>query len=245
VRFPKGGYYEIEGRYNNTLPVALDSMISVGMYFDDINFRRPDWSMPNSTAAYCGVTSDKSVIVPQSVSASPQLFDPIKDGPLLTKIKQVELDTTMGKLRLFIDPAKAPQTATQFYRLMVEGGFNGVSLINYQPSYLLQVDSVEHNKGKTEGKAKLVVRSLPVEAGSAVSPPARHKKLALSVARQGDDPFSGTSSFCIMLNSAPHLDGKYTVFGWVCDDRESLATLTEITKQWNSRKPVITSCRPI
>ena len=39
------------------------------------------------------------------------------------------------------------------------------------------------------------------------------KRGILSLARS-DDPNSGGSSFSILLGPAPHLDMKYTVFGW-------------------------------
>jgi hypothetical protein len=41
----------------------------------------------------------------------------------------------------------------------------------------------------------------------------KHQKGSLSMARWEDDPNSASSSFSILLNDAPHLNGRYTIFG--------------------------------
>jgi hypothetical protein len=41
----------------------------------------------------------------------------------------------------------------------------------------------------------------------------KHRRGTLSMARYDDRPDSGETSFSILLGDAPHLDGKYTVFG--------------------------------
>jgi peptidyl-prolyl cis-trans isomerase B (cyclophilin B) len=49
----------------------------------------------------------------------------------------------------------------------------------------------------------------------------KHVKGIVSMAR-GDDPDSAATSFFLMLGAAPHLDGKYTIFGDVIEGMEVL-----------------------
>src|SRR5262249_40386791 len=57
---------------------------------------------------------------------------------------------------------------------------------------------------------KALVHKLPAEFSKV-----RHVRGILSMAREDKDPDSGETSFSILLGPAPHLDGKYTVFGHV------------------------------
>jgi cyclophilin family peptidyl-prolyl cis-trans isomerase len=43
----------------------------------------------------------------------------------------------------------------------------------------------------------------------------------------GDDPNSGETSFSILLADAPHLDGKFTVFGMLEGDGSALRAVEQ------------------
>jgi cyclophilin family peptidyl-prolyl cis-trans isomerase len=56
-----------------------------------------------------------------------------------------------------------------------------------------------------------------------------HIRGVLSMAR-GDDPNSADTSFFIVLGQAPHLDGKYTVFGKVVDGIDVLDEMVKVAR---------------
>jgi cyclophilin family peptidyl-prolyl cis-trans isomerase len=227
IVFPKDGHYELEGTYNNTLPIALDSMISVGMFFEDTNFRRPTWSLPDSKAAYCGV------ICAKNAEASPAipLFDKAKDGPLLKGDQAVVLNTNRGKIKLTLDANVAPCSVTHLHQIIKCGGFNGTRFAAYSPGFLLQLAAAE-DKGKGQRpmspKLKKQLRRLPLEATK------HHRKYAISVARQENDENSGTSSICLMLAESPHLDRRYSVIGHLSEDAQTIKALDAICKDFES-----------
>jgi len=66
-------------------------------------------------------------------------------------------------------------------------------------------------------------RNVPLEVVESV----RHVAGVLSMGRY-DDPNSGTSSFSILLGSAPHLDMHYTIFGRVTKGMETLRKMEEL-----------------
>jgi peptidyl-prolyl cis-trans isomerase-like 3 len=47
---------------------------------------------------------------------------------------------------------------------------------------------------------------------------------------RGDDPNSADTSFFLVLGAAPHLDGKYTIFGKVVDGIEVLDEIEKVPR---------------
>src|SRR5205085_9880757 len=58
-----------------------------------------------------------------------------------------------------------------------------------------------------------------------------HRRGTLSMARSDDDPDSAETSFSILLGDAPHLDGKYTVFGHVESGWEALDEMVRVPRK--------------
>lgn len=231
ITFTKDGHYELVGNYNNTLSIPLDSMISMGMYFDDTDFRRPNWSLPDSKADFCGVTCKK-----ETTSTSYPLFNIDKDGPLLVTKKEVLLTTNFGNIKLVLDPAVAPCSATELYRLLSADAFAGTRFAAYEPGFLLQVAAAEDKvagKNAMPAKLKKQLRRLPLEVNT-YAEVGQHRRYSISMARQETDENSASSSFCLMLAPAAHLNGKYTVVGRVSDDPQTVKTITKICQQWKS-----------
>jgi cyclophilin family peptidyl-prolyl cis-trans isomerase len=243
ILFPKGGHYEVVGAYNNTLSVPLDAMVTLGMFFEDPGFRRPEWSLSKSNAAYCGVTCSQDTVLRRTYP----LFDEFKDGPLLTKPEAVQVTTSLGKLNLILDPAMAPISATYIYRLLTKGAYNGTLFVRYDPNYVLQLGCAEDKAPELpalSAKLEESLRRLPLETTYQKPGVMSQEKFPLVMART-DDVNSGTSSFFVLLGPAPHLERKYTVFGKISDDRESVKTLNAIIRLWGLDRPVIKSTRKI
>lgn len=207
ITLPPNERMELQCTYNNTTGEALDSMVAVGMFYDDDLFTRPDWkSAPVATAA------------PPAVMAVP-LFDKSKDGPLLTRRTRVRIETSKGPLRLVLDPALAPIHATQVYRLLTSGAYRGTPLEGYEPGRYLKFGNATALTSQKE------LRRLPLESR------APHKRGVLTMARY-DEPDSALSSFSILLADQPHMDGSYTVFGYVDSDPASEKTVRALTEDF-------------
>lgn len=245
IIFPKGGSYQVIAKYNNPLKVPLDAMVTFGMYFEDDKFRRPDWSLPNANTAYCGVNSPACLN-----SKSYPLFNQDKDGPLLTEKKRIEIETNNGKLRIILDPQLAPLSATHIYNLLKSGAYADTPISRYEENYILQFSGVE-DKGvcpkllAQEIKEKL--RRLPIEIPDE-APKDQVGSLycdqyALAIAREANDLNSGSSSFFILLNPAPHLEKQYTVFGKLSDDLTSLKTVQNIIDNWKTKRTIVISAK--
>lgn len=225
--------YELQSIYNNTTGQGQDSMVTLGMFFDDTKFARPAWVLANQNEdVNCMVRT-----TPQPGTTTP-LFNVSKDGPLLKKPVEHVLETTRGKLHLVLDPGLAPITATQIDRLLTAGVYDQTQIVRYEPGFVLQFASAEqkapgHSLSAEQSK---LLRRLPVESAGI------HKKDVLSMARY-EDTSSGISSFSILLGPAPHLDGKYTVFGHLGEDAETQATLTSLKRNFRPNEQIIVRAR--
>ena len=254
IPLPANQHYELEARYENPTDSAQDSMVALGIFFADHNFARPDWCLPGNNTAYCGIKSDLAegecavdtgestktqVASPQPKAASDTtsaypLFDPSVDGPILSRPKQFEIETTAGKLHVILDPTLAPKHATQLYRLFKNGVFDGTPIHRYEPDFVLQTSTAETKSdgGVISETQRQMLRRLPLEVESQSDGVRAHKKWVLSMARW-DAEDSAVSSFSILLADAPHLDKKYTVFGRLVPDEVTTQTMDKIAHEWN------------
>ncbi|HEY9713965.1 MAG TPA: peptidylprolyl isomerase, partial [Chroococcales cyanobacterium] len=116
------------------------------------------------------------------------LFDSSKDGDLLKNKKPLELRTSAGKLHLVLDPAMAPEHATQLYKLFKAKAFDDTPIFRYQPGFILQVSSAELKNNpdrKLPNQTLKQLRRLPLEVASQVPNGPAHKKWVLTMARSG------------------------------------------------------------
>lgn len=242
IKLRKGTSLEIGSIYNNTTSSALDAMITLGLFLDDVDFRRPDWALPGYRAPYCGATNECKR--PDTTAKTFPLFDPNRDGPLLKKAVQVKLGTNDGNLNLVLDPSAAPQAATQIYKLFTAGVYDRTPFVRYEPGFVLQLAVAQHKmKGEVLSPAQTaMLRRLPLEASAQTENKIRHKRYALSLAREDNDENSAETSFSILLMDAPHLDGKYTIFGYLDDDAETKATLERMEQTFSTTPPMILGC---
>jgi cyclophilin family peptidyl-prolyl cis-trans isomerase len=258
IEMQGGVPYELEVTYDNNTKGATDSMAAVGIFFADDTFVRPRWAMPDAMTASCGIAhcdvdKDKhEEPKAAAVAAAPELppyplFDDAKDGPLLTTAKTVEVATTAGNLRLQLDPALAPRHATQVYKLLTNGVFDGTDFFRYERNFVLQTSLAD---GKADGYPPLpaaglaLVRRIPLEVDLQKKGSLAHAKWLLSMARDDAFPDSATMSFSLMLGSAHHLDGKFSIFGRILQDDATVATLDRIIKEW-PKHPVILHAKDI
>ncbi len=247
IPLPAKVNYELEVTYKNNTKLPQDSMASSGMFFEDRAFVRPDWVTAGKEGYACMVGANNSCeskldSTPAQVASTP-LFDVSRDGSVLKEAKTVELKTNAGPIKLHIDPALAPITATQIYRLLSSDVFVGTRICRYDPNFVLQVALAEDKapgQMPLSDESKNLLRRLPLEIASQKPDGLSHHKYVLSMARYEDTPDNATSSFSIVLQDSPHLDHKFTVFGELSDDATTLETIAKIERDWDDHKYWIT-----
>lgn len=139
------------------------------------------------------------------------------------------LRTTAGDILIELFDDAAPQTVAQVRALADAGGYDGMPFVRVINEFIVQAGQVEVHRVPAATAAQLdLVTNLPLET----NPAHIHTRGVLSLARF-DEPTSGTSSFSIMLNDFPHLDGDYAVFGRVVEGMAVADTLSQIPTNEN------------
>ena len=147
-------------------------------------------------------------------------IEPKKVQPFLTATpdemrKTVTLKTTLGTMKIKMEPDWAPENVRNFLMLTAAGWFNGTPFHRIAKGFVVQ--------GGTAGDkprahpADRWVHSVKGEFRQDV----KHVRGVVSMAH-GDDPNSATTSFFIVLGPATNLDGQYSAFGRVTEGLEVL-----------------------
>jgi cyclophilin family peptidyl-prolyl cis-trans isomerase len=244
IPMPANFPYELVISYDNTSGKALDSMATMGLFFEDNDFSRPKWVFNKDQGQFCGVKA--SNVAAQSLATNPYaqtpVFDADKDGPLLSAPKTVKVETTAGKLTFLLEPNWAPKTATQMSKLFAMNAFNGTPICNCIPNYLVQVALAEDKAPGCDPvppAVKDAIRRVPIEVEPQLSNTVSHEAGVLSMAREEADSLGGTTSFSIILANSPHLNSKYTIFGKLTDDPENQKTLDKIKSDWPKQPYIV------
>ena len=173
--------------------------------------------------------------------------------PQLKGRATVEMTSDKGNLTIVVDGYSAPVTAGNFVDLVQRGFYDGLEFIRAEDSYVLQIGDPP---GPEEGfidPATGQYRAIPLEVlvrgdtepiyGITLEDAGRYRDQpvlpfsaygAVAMARPGTDPDGGSSQFFFFLfepELTPAglnlLDGRYAVFGYVVDGKETLEKLKE------------------
>ena len=125
--------------------------------------------------------------------------------------ERIVLHTIAGDLVLALYPTIAPQTVEQLLKLARAGVYDTTAFVRIEPAFVAQISAHWDRTKPLTDEQKALIKKIPAE----LDPSVKHGRLTLSMAREDADINSAESSFSILLNSAPHLDGKYTIFGRV------------------------------
>ena len=131
--------------------------------------------------------------------------------------KTVTLKTTLGSLKIKMEPDWAPNHVRSFLKLVSTGWYNNTAFQRLDKGFVLQGGMGNTRAGSPAHPADRWVRPLKAEFRDDI----KHDRGIVSMAH-GDDPDSATTSFFLVLGPAPHLDGKYTAFGRVVAGLEVL-----------------------
>jgi cyclophilin family peptidyl-prolyl cis-trans isomerase len=129
-------------------------------------------------------------------------------APAAAQPPRVILTTVAGELLLELYPDVAPAHVQQVLKLVEAGAYDGTHFVRVEPDFVIQLAGVEDRLAPLTAEQRALIRRLPAELGDRP-----HRPGALSMARRDDDLDSAETSFSILLDFAPHLDGAYTVFG--------------------------------
>ena len=151
------------------------------------------------------------------------MIEPKKVQPFLTATpdemrKTVTFKTTLGSIKIKMEPDWAPENVRNFLMLASTGWYNGTVFHRIVKDFVVQ--------GGAQGGAPAQPRSHPADRW--VHPikgefrsDVKHVRGIVSMAH-GDDPNSATTSFFLMLGPAEHLDGQYSAFGRIVEGIEVL-----------------------
>jgi peptidyl-prolyl cis-trans isomerase B (cyclophilin B) len=119
---------------------------------------------------------------------------------------EVVLDTSLGKIRLKLDPKVAPGHVRNLVALAESGYYDGGCFHRIIKGFMIQGGCPEGTGTGGPGY------KIPAEFNATP-----HEQGVLSMART-NDPNSAGSQFFICLERVPHLDRQYTAFGRTADD---------------------------
>jgi len=171
------------------------------------------------------VPADKDGIVDApvrivSVAIEPKKVEPFLDAPVSALHRTVTLKTTVGTMKIKMEPDWAPENVRAFLKLTSTGWYNGTAFHRIVKGFVAQGGTGDTRASGPTHPADRWVSSIKGE----FRPDVKHVRGVISMAH-GDDPNSATTSFFLLLGDAPHLDGQYSAFGRVVEGMEVLDAL--------------------
>jgi cyclophilin family peptidyl-prolyl cis-trans isomerase len=146
-----------------------------------------------------------------SVVLEPKKVEPFKDATIDQLRRDVLLKTSFGEISVEMSPDIAPEHVRNFLKLVESGWYDRTAFHRVAPGFVIQGGMGFTRTGTASHRADRWVRRLKAEVSKT-----NHVRGSLSMART-EELDSATTSFFIVLRPAPHLDGRYTVFGKVVD----------------------------
>jgi cyclophilin family peptidyl-prolyl cis-trans isomerase len=122
--------------------------------------------------------------------------------------EHVLLRTNRGDLVLAFYPDVAPKHTAQILSLVKMGVYDTTYIHRVEPGFVAQLTNAQNRRAPLSPEQLAAIKKLPAEFSSL-----KHRPGLLSMAREDADVNSAETSFSFMLGAAPHLDGKYTIFG--------------------------------
>ncbi len=153
----------------------------------------------------------------QSITLVPKREEPYLKESIDDLRKNVILKTTLGDLKLKMEPDWAPETVRNFLRLVSTGWYGHVAFHRIAKDFVLQGGMSNQRANGAGHYADRWVHPLKGEFRSNV----KHVRGIVSMARLAD-PDSATTSFFLMLGPGENLDGQYAAFGRVVEGLDVL-----------------------
>jgi len=165
------------------------------------------------------------------VTIEPKKKEPFADTPVSQLHRTVTMKTTLGTIKIQMQPEWAPETVRNFLMLTETGWFNGTGFHRVVKAFVAQGGMGDTRTTDADQPGDRWVHNIKGEFKDDV----KHERGIVSMAR-GDDPDSASTSFFLMLGAAPHLDGKYAAFGKVIEGMDVLDAFDKL--EVNGETPV-------
>jgi cyclophilin family peptidyl-prolyl cis-trans isomerase len=157
--------------------------------------------------------------------------EPFKDATVDQMRREVLLRTSLGEITLEMEPDLAPEHVRNFLKLVESGWYDHTAFHRIIPGFVIQGGVGTTRADNKPHPADKWVHNLKGE----FSRTALHIRGVLSMAR-GAETDSAATSFFIVLGPAPHLDGKYTIFGKVVGGFDTLELIEKVPR--NGEAPI-------
>lgn len=145
------------------------------------------------------------------------------------KEEKIIFETNFGDLVFELNDQIAPKHAQQFRKIAERGYFESVNAFRIQPGFVIQFSDIYNRKKSLPDEVLKEFTKLPLEISNV-----KHIAGVLSAAREDNDKDSAHSSFSILLGSAPHLDGNYTIFGKLLEGQDVISEILKIPRNGTS-----------
>ncbi|MFO0936574.1 MAG: DUF1553 domain-containing protein [Gemmataceae bacterium] len=182
---------------------------------------------------------------PQPVHAVVRPPAPKPESTVRVAEERLLMRTTGGDIVLALYPDVAPETTKQFLKWASQGVFDTTHFSRLEPGFVLQTSLAQDRLIPLTEEQTKSLRMLPGEFSKTL----KHRKGVISMGREDGKPDSAQTSFSILLGDAPHLDGQYTIFGYIESGMDVVERLTQVAIQPNSNRPeprlTILHIRPI
>ena len=136
----------------------------------------------------------------------------------------VEIKTGKGSMKFELYEDKTPNTVANFITLAESGFFTGQSFHRISDDFLVQGGCPNT---KPDGRGRFGTGGPGYTIDEEPHKDLKHKYGMLTMAKKRDKGTTG-SQFCIFLDDADYLDGKYTVFGKIIEGEEVLKKLAAL-----------------
>lgn len=152
-----------------------------------------------------------------SVTIEPKKKEPFANATADELRKTVTMKTTLGTLKIKMEPDWAPNNVRRFLMLTATGWYNGTAFHRLAKGFVIQGGMGDTRANGAAHPADRWVTPVKGEFSNDV----KHTRGIVSMAH-ADDPDSATTSFFLVLGPSPHLDGKYSAFARVVEGMEVL-----------------------
>jgi cyclophilin family peptidyl-prolyl cis-trans isomerase len=144
--------------------------------------------------------------------------EPFRSATAAELQRNVILQTTLGTIKIKMEPDWAPNHVRNFLMLVSSGWYDHTAFHRIVKGFVVQGGMTNTRPDGAGHYADRWVHPLKGEFRKDV----QHVRGIVSMARS-DEPDSATTSFFLMLAPAPHLDGQYTAFGRIVEGEDVLA----------------------
>jgi cyclophilin family peptidyl-prolyl cis-trans isomerase len=147
--------------------------------------------------------------------------------------ERIILRTVAGDMVLVLYPEVAPRTVEQILKLVRAGVYDTTAFVRIEPGFVAQLSAHHDRTVPINDQQQALVHPIAAELTKV-----KHVRGVLSMAREDGNVDSAETSFSILLGPAPHLDGKYTVFGRLESGEAVLEEMVKVPRGV-ARRPVV------